>query len=164
MTIINAVTLHTVTINWVKCILDIKVVLNTYDTDDQCYDISYKWTFEDNKRKYNPFYNDSDFMENSTAGEIVYKNCLTDALVSCLVMSDEELEVYEQHMETIYRTGKKSVDCILSKKEDLIKNSAAGVSNLEVINGCFSNFNIKELVMSKIPGLDKIPELDKITL
>ena len=92
MTIINAVTLHTVTVNWVKCILDIKVVLNTYDTDEQCYDISYKWTFEDNKRKYNPFYNDSDFMENSTAGEIVYKNCLTDALVSCLVMSDEELE------------------------------------------------------------------------
>jgi len=79
-------------------------------------------------------------------------------------MSDEELEVYEQHMETIYRTGKKSVDCILSKKEDLIKNSAAGVSNLEAINGCFSNFNIKELVMSKIPGLDKIPELDKISL
>ena len=71
-------------------------------------------------------------------------------------MSEEELEIYEKHMETIYKTAKKSIDCMLNKKERLIKNSMDGTSNIELISGCFNNFDITELITSNIPGLDKI--------
>ena len=67
-------------------------------------------------------------------------------------MSDEDLELYEQHMEKIYRTGKKSIDCVLNTKAALIKNSKAGKSNLGVISGCFNNFDITAFVRGKIPG------------
>ena len=79
-------------------------------------------------------------------------------------MPDEALELYEKHMETIYRTTKKSVDCVLNKKETFIQNSKSGESNVNVITGCFNNFNIKEMITGNIPGMDKITEgLDKIS-
>ena len=65
-------------------------------------------------------------------------------------MSDEDLQMYEKYLDDIFNDGKKTIDCVLSKKEILVKNAASGTSNLEIINGCFNNFDITSLIKDKI--------------
>ena len=65
-------------------------------------------------------------------------------------ISDENLQEYEKHFESVYDIGQDSINCILNKKEKLIQNSKEGQSNLELINNCFNNFDLRSILTKKI--------------
>ena len=74
-----------------KCNLNLKIKLKTYDTQKQYYDLTYKWNITD--KLDHPFYNDPEFIDSHSDGEIIFKNEITDTLIKFLMMTNTELEI-----------------------------------------------------------------------
>ena len=74
-----------------KCILKLKIELKTYENNQKYYYLNYKWVLENNQIKNHLFYDDKDFLENNTEGEIIFQNDLTDMMIKYLMMDEIEL-------------------------------------------------------------------------
>jgi len=93
MVISNQELIYNGDLEFPTCVLNIDIKLNTYGDDKQYYNISYKWNFvQDSLIKIHPFFNDKEFLKNSSCGEIIFKNSLTDKLIEYLIMDNCDLE------------------------------------------------------------------------
>ena len=79
-----------------NCIININVKTLRYPKGDEYFDIRYQYTYSTTDSKHlNPFY-ESDPTESST-GEIIRRNAMTEQMVNTLLMSETDLEKISGH-------------------------------------------------------------------
>ena len=89
MTIIHESLVCDTVINWPQCSMELKLKLSTYSNDKQFYYISYIWNVTNPAD--HPFRHDTEFMENSLDGDIIFRNTLSDVLVEYLQLNNNDL-------------------------------------------------------------------------
>jgi hypothetical protein len=87
--------LHNTTVYWkqyITCSLNITVTLQLYEKYGEYYDIKYVWDYDRSDPQNHPLYYDMSFLRDHYDGDRLFRNRISDALVTGLVMDDIELE------------------------------------------------------------------------
>ena len=104
MTIINELCNSTIQWKHIQCELNIKVTRSTSvnhkntDLKRDYYDISYIWNYDRSTVKH-PMFDDKEYIESHSDGEIVVANEITTALISALVLNNNDLEKISGHID-----------------------------------------------------------------